>query len=71
MVAYDATDTTFCANQVFSWDSNTIRHRSALELLRGCASWIVKDNIFRHHMGPALVFDRAAGHIVRDNIGAD
>jgi hypothetical protein len=71
VVAYDATDTTFCANQVFSWDSGTVRHRSALELLRGCSSWIVKDNIFRHHMGPALVFDHAACHLVRDNIGAD
>jgi hypothetical protein len=71
VLAYDATDTTFCANQVFSWDSATCRHRAALELGRGCGSWIVKDNILRHHTGPALVFDPAAGHIVKDNIGAE
>lgn len=66
--AHHAVDFTFCANQVFSWDSNHTRHRSSLVLGPGCRTWIVKDNILRHNAGPALVFDPEAGHIVKDNL---
>ena len=69
VIAYDAVDTTSCQNQVFSWDSNSTRYSDGLVLDRGCRSWIVKDNIFRHHMAKAVVYDRKAGHIVKDNIG--
>jgi len=64
-----AVDFTFAANQVFSWDSEHYRHRSSLVLGPGCRSWIVKDNIFRHNAGPGLVFEPAAGHLVKDNLG--
>lgn len=64
-----AVDFTFSANQVFSWDSEHFQHRSALVLGAGCRSWIVKDNILRHNAGPALVYDAAAGHLVKDNLG--
>jgi len=68
VAAYDAVDTTFCENQVFSWDSNTARHKNALVIGRGCASWIVKDNIFRHCTEAPIVYDKKANHIVKDNI---
>ena len=69
ILAYDAVDTTFTGNQVFSWDSEHYRHRAALNLARGCGTWIVRDNILRHHTGPALLFDPNAGHLVKDNLG--
>lgn len=69
IAAYDAVDTTFTSNQVFSWDSDHFRHRAALALGRGCGTWIVRDNILRHHTGPALVFDAGTGHLVKDNLG--
>jgi len=68
VIAYDAIDTTFCQNQIFSWDSNSQRHSDGLVLDRGCKTWIVKDNIFRHHVGKAVVYDKKAGHIVKDNM---
>ena len=66
--AYDAVDTTFCTNQVFSWDSNTIKHKSALALGRGCRRWIIKDNIFRHSAAKPIVYNPKDGHIVKDNL---
>lgn len=68
VAAYDAVDTTFCENQVFSWDSNTARHKNALVIGRGCRSWIVRDNIFRHCTEQPIVYDKKAGHIVKDNL---
>ncbi len=68
MVAYDAHQTTFCQNQVFSWDSNSVKHKHSLVLGRNCFNWIVKDNNFRHNTGKALVCDENAGHIVKDNL---
>ncbi len=65
---YGASDGTFTSNQVFSWDSASILHQHSLVLHRGCAHWIVKDNILRHNVGAAVVFDMADGHIVKDNI---
>jgi hypothetical protein len=69
VAAYDAVDTTFCQNQIFSWDSNTVKHKVGLLIGRGCSNWIVKDNILRHHVEGAIEYDRKAGHIVKDNIG--
>jgi hypothetical protein len=69
--AYGACDTTFTSNQVFSWDSNVIKHKHSLVLGAGCKDWIVKDNIFRHNTGPALVYDANAGHVIKDNVGTD
>lgn len=69
VIAYDAVDTTFCQNQIFSWDSGSQLHSDGLVLDRGCKTWIVKDNIIRHVTGKALVYDSKAGHIVKDNIG--
>ena len=68
VAAYDAHQTTFCQNQVFSWDSNSVKHKSSLVLGRSCFNWIVKDNNFRHNTGKALVYDENAGHIIKDNL---
>ncbi len=70
VIAYDAVDTTFCQNQIFSWDSNSVRHTVGLVLDKGCRNWVVKDNIFRHHSEKALRYDTKAGHVVKDNIGS-
>lgn len=66
--AYDAVETTFCTNQILSWDSNTVLAKNGLALGRGCGTWIVKDNIIRHVVGDAIVYDEKAGHIVKDNL---
>lgn len=69
--AYNACDTTFTSNQVFSWDSATVRHRNSLVLDSGCRNWIVKDNIFRHNTERAVVADANGGHIIKDNLSDD
>jgi len=68
VVAYDSHDTIFTGNQIFSWYPPTTQHRSGLVLGRGSDTWIVKENIFRHNSGPAIVYDEGAGHIVGDNL---
>lgn len=65
--AYNAVQVTFCANQVFSWDSASYKHKSSLILGKGCGKWTVKDNIFLHNTEKPLVYDEAAGHIIKDN----
>ncbi len=67
--AYGASDTTFTSNQVFSWDSASVRHRNSLVIGPGCRNWIVKDNVFRHNTERAIVYDENAQHIVKDNLG--
>ncbi len=67
IVAYDMNETTFTSNQFFSWSSDTIKHKNAMELYR-CNNWIIKDNIFRHHTESAVIYDKKAGHIIKDNI---
>ncbi|MHB1457792.1 MAG: right-handed parallel beta-helix repeat-containing protein [Armatimonadota bacterium] len=68
VVAYDAHETTFCTNQLMSWDSNSVRHKHGLVLER-CRTWIIKDNIFRHHSEKAMVLNKKKdGHIIKDNI---
>jgi len=69
--AYDAAETTFTGNQMFSWDSDSTKHSSSLVLGRGCANWIVTGNILKHNTGKALVYDPAAGHIVKDSLTQD
>ena len=66
--AYGACDVTFCANQVFSWDSARFRHRASLDLGRGCKTWIVTGNHFRHHAVRAILYDPGAGHVFGQNI---
>jgi len=68
IVAYHASDVTFTANQVFSWNSADFLHKSSLELLKGCERWIVTGNNFAHNTGPAVVYEATAGHIVEQNI---
>ncbi len=67
--AHGACDTTFTSNQVFRWDSATVRHRNSPVLGAGCRNWMVKDNVFRQHAERAIVYDEKAGHIVKDNLG--
>ncbi|HET6455172.1 MAG TPA: right-handed parallel beta-helix repeat-containing protein [Armatimonadota bacterium] len=67
MEAYNAHDITFCDNQVFSWNSAALKHKSSLVLDDKCMHWIIKDNIFRHNVGSALVYSEKGGHIVKDN----
>lgn len=66
--ATNAVDTTFCTNQVFSWDSEHYKHKNSLVVGDGCKNWIVKDNIFRHNTEEPVVYDENAGHIVKDNM---
>lgn len=68
VVAYDAHDTIFSDNQVFSWWPPETQHKSALVLGRGCADWIVTGNIMRHNAEQAIVAARDAGHIIKDNL---
>ena len=68
VVAYNSRDIIFCTNQIFSWDTNTYKHKSSLVVVTGCAHWIVKDNTMRNNTGPTLVYDKDAGHIVSDNV---
>lgn len=68
VAAFDAVETTFCQNQIFSWDNARHRCRSGLSLGRGCRRWIVKDNIIRHCTAEPIVFDPTAEHVVRDNL---
>ena len=66
--AYDAWSTTFCTNQIFSWDSASFKHRKSLVLGLGCQKWIVKDNICGSNTEEAIFMADDAGHIVKDNI---
>lgn len=68
VVAWDARDFIFTSNQVFSWDASTVRHKSAIELGRGCERWIIKDNTFHNHVQEAITGAGSGGHIIKDNI---
>ena len=69
IAAFGACDTTFTLNQVFSWDSAVVKHRHSLVLGKGCRNWIVKDNVFRHNVERAVVYDDKAEHVIKDNLG--
>ena len=66
--ADNSSQTTFCQNQVFSWNSAKTKHKSSLILESGCSAWIIKDNNFRHNVEADIVYDPDAGHIVKDNL---
>jgi len=66
--AHRASDVIFSHNQVFSWDANTTRHRNGLFLGAGCRSWIVTDNIFRHHTDKAVQAKEPEHHTIARNI---
>jgi hypothetical protein len=68
VVAYDAHDTIFTSNQVFSWYPPTTQHKSALVLGRGCSTWVVTGNILRHNSAEAILADEGAGHLIKDNL---
>ena len=50
------------------FEPGVFEHLHSLVIGAGCRNWIVKDNIMRHNEGPSLVFQEAAGHIVKDNL---
>ena len=66
--AHNTYGTTFTTNQIFSWDSNTVKAKSGLVFADECKQWIVKDNIINHCTEKPLVYGRKDGHIVKDNI---
>jgi len=68
VLAYDASQVTFSANQIFSWANDKVKMKSGLVLSRGCKNWIVKDNIIRHCVEVAIAYDPESGHLVKDNI---
>lgn len=68
VTAENVHDCTFTSNQVFSWDSDHIKHLSSLVVGSGCDGWIIKDNIFRSNSGPSLVVGQGQGNIVKDNL---
>lgn len=69
VVAYNAFQTTFTDNQIFSWNTDQTMFKHCVVVGKGCADWIIKDNIMAHNMAkPAIVYDENAGHIVGDNL---
>ncbi len=68
VVAANASSTTFCQNQLFSWNSVKYKHKSGLVIGAACSHWIVKDNILRDNTEKPIVYDKRSGHIVKDNI---
>lgn len=66
--AVNASSTTFCQNQLFSWNGLKFKHKSGLVIGLGCTHWIVTNNILRDSVQKSLVFDETAGHIIKDNI---
>ncbi|MHB0957896.1 MAG: right-handed parallel beta-helix repeat-containing protein [Pirellulaceae bacterium] len=68
VVACDAHETTFCNNQIFSWNSDQFRHRHSLLIDKSCNHWIITGNIFRHNQREALVYDFRSQMIVKDNL---
>ena len=68
VVANHAHEITFCQNQVFSWDSAKFQHKHSLVVGPTCSRWIIKDNIFRHNAGEALVTLSEAGMLIKDNL---
>lgn len=66
--AHNTVATTFTSNQIFSWDSGTVKAKSGVVFTDNCKQWIVKDNIIRHCTEKPLVYGPKDGHIVKDNI---
>jgi hypothetical protein len=68
IIASNTIDTTFCQNQIFSWDYRTRITKRALELREGCRHWIIKNNIIQHTKEkPSIIYNEDGGHIVKDN----
>lgn len=65
---HNAFATTFTSNQIFSWDSGTVKAKSGVVFTDNCKQWIVRDNIIRHCTEKPLVYGSKDGHIVKDNI---
>lgn len=66
--AHNTVATTFTSNQIFSWDSATVKAKSGVVFTDNCKQWIVKDNIIRHYTEKPLVYGLKDGHIVKDNL---
>ncbi len=66
--AHNTCATTFTSNQIFSWDSNTVKAKSGVVFTDNCKQWIVKDNIIRHCTEKPIHFGAQNGHIVKDNL---
>lgn len=66
--AHNAHGFTFTNNQIFSWNSETVKCKSGLALANDCRRWIIKDNIIQHCVAKPLVYDPKNGHVVKDNI---
>ncbi len=65
--AHNAHATTFTSNQIFSWDSNSVKAKSGVVFTDNCKDWIVKDNMIQHCVEKQLVYGTKDGHIVKDN----
>jgi hypothetical protein len=68
VVAWNAYDVVFSGNNVFSWDTNTCRHKHGLEM-HGCKSWVVSGNVFRNQDGEAIHATDCENLRLSDNIG--
>jgi len=68
VAAYNAADTTFTNNQVFSWNADLTKHTNGLVLDARCRSWIITSNIFRHHTHKAMDIPDPSMHVVADNL---
>ncbi|MBD3177647.1 MAG: hypothetical protein GF320_20945 [Armatimonadia bacterium] len=68
VLAYDAHDTIFSSNQIFSWYPPETQHREGLVLERGSFDWIVTGNIMRHQSELAIRALPDHGHLIKDNL---
>ncbi len=68
VIAYDAHDTIFNSNQVFSWYPPDTQHSEGLVLERGSFDWLVTGNILRHQSGLAIRAQSDHGHLIKDNL---
>lgn len=65
---YNTVDLTFTNNQVFSWNNQDSSVKSCLVMDNTCSGFVIKDNIFKHHVAEALIYPQKAGCIVKDNL---
>lgn len=68
VMAYDAHDTVFSSNQIFSWYPPETQHREGLVLERGSFDWIVTGNTMRHQSDLAIRALPDHGHLIKDNL---
>jgi hypothetical protein len=68
VVANNAHQVTFCQNQIFSWNAPRIQHKHGVVVGPKCSEWIIRDNIFRHNTGDAVICHATDTMLIKDNL---